>query len=222
MRAKRRLLISLGAIVGVLLLAVGAAFIPPVQTWVARKALSSVAGQGSSLERVSVGLNRVSVRGLRVERNGAVLVVPSADAEIEVISAGFGRGIHVKSVVVKGWTLGLAHPGQGGAPGGSESAGSWVARAVGAVLAAFNVPADLSIDGVDLEGRVILPDEGGHPMGRVRVEIAGGGLAAGATGVSCSARARPSTMPPPRFPTSRSAGRFPRPWTHRGPSPAPT
>ena len=150
MRAKRRLLISLGAIVGVLLLAVGAAFIPPVQTWVARKALSSVAGQGSSLERVSVGLNRVSVRGLRVERNGAVLVVPSADAEIEVISAGFGRGIHVKSVVVKGWTLGLAHPGQGGAPGGSESAGSWVARAVGAVLAAFNVPADLSIDGVDL------------------------------------------------------------------------
>jgi hypothetical protein len=182
MRAKRRLLISLGAIVGVLLLAVGAAFIPPVQTWVARKALSSVAGQGSSLERVSVGLNRVSVRGLRVERNGAVLVVPSADAEIEVISAGFGRGIHVKSVVVKGWTLGLAHPGQGGAPGGSESAGSWVARAVGAVLAAFNVPADLSIDGVDLEGRVILPDEGGHPMGRVRVEIAGGGLAAGRDG----------------------------------------
>jgi hypothetical protein len=50
------------------------------------------------------------------------------------------------------------------------------------VLAAFNVPADLSIDGVDLEGLVILPDDGGRPMGRARVDVVGGGLSAGREG----------------------------------------
>ena len=53
---------------------------------------------------------------------------------------------------------------------------------MGSLFAAFNVPADLSIDGVDLEGLVIFPDDAGRPMGKARVDVAGGGLAAGRDG----------------------------------------
>jgi len=186
MRAKRKLLITIGAVAGVFLIAAGAAFSPPVQTWAARKALFSLAGPGASLGRVSIGFRRLSLERLRIEMDGAVLVVPSADAELGVVSAALGRGIHVSRLVAKGGTLDLARSRRAGAPrpaaGARRPAGSWVARTLGSLFAAFNVPADLSIDGVDLEGRVIFPDEGGRPMGRARVDVVGGGLAAGRDG----------------------------------------
>jgi hypothetical protein len=186
MRAKRKLPIAIGAIVGALLLVAGAAFSPPVQTWAARKAISSVTGPGSSLKSVSVGLSRMSLEGLRIDVGGALLVVPSADAELGVVSAGLGRGIHVRRLVAKGWTLDLAHARQAGALGaarGAHGSGrSRVARALAGILAAFNVPADLSVDGVDLEGRVIIPGDDGRPMGKALVDVVGGGLAAGRDG----------------------------------------
>jgi hypothetical protein len=186
MTAKKKLLIFAGAAGAVLLLAAGAALSPPIQTWVARKVISSAAGPGATLERVSVGPDRVSLTGLRLELDGAVLSVPSADAQLGVIAACLGRGIHVSRLVAKGWTLDLAHSRRAEASRSSAvghgPAGSWAARALGSLFAAFNVPADLSIDGVDLDGRVILPDEGGRPMGKARVEVVGGGLAAGRDG----------------------------------------
>src|SRR5271165_2390909 len=184
MRAKQTLLICAGAAGCLLVLGAGAAFSPTVQTWAARTLISSVARPGSSLRRLSVGLDRMSLEGLRVEMDGGVLLVPSADAELGVVSAGLGRGVHVRSLVAKGWTLDLAPSRRPGAPGaGAHGTGrSVAARALAGVLAAFNVPANLSIDGVDLEGRVVLPDQGGQRMGRARVKIAGGGLAAGRDG----------------------------------------
>jgi len=184
MRAKQILLFCAGAAGCLLLLALGAALSPSVQTWAARTLIASVARPGSSVRRLSVGLDRMSLEGLRVELDGGVLSVPSADAELGVVSAGLGRGVHVRSLVAKGWTLDLARSRRPGPPGGGArgSGRSAAARALAGVLAAFNVPANLSIDGVDLEGRVILPDQGGLPMGRALVMIAGGGLAAGREG----------------------------------------
>lgn len=186
MRAKRILLISGGAAACVLLLALGAAFSPPVQTWAARTLVASAAHRGASLRRLSVGLNRMSLEDLRVAMDGGVLVVPSADAELDVASAVLGRGVRVRNLVAKGWTLDLARSRGPRAAASSAAArgpgSSAAARALAAVLAAFNVPANLSVDGVDLEGTVVLPDEGGRPMGRARVSVAGGGLAAGRSG----------------------------------------
>jgi hypothetical protein len=185
MRARRKILISLGVAAGVILLSAGAALSPPVQTWAARKLLSSMSRGGASLQHVSVGLNRVSLRGLRIERDGAVLVVPSAEAELKVVPAMLGRGVHVSRLVAKGLTLDLAgsrHAAPLRAAAGRGAGGSRAARALVSLFAAFNVPANLSIDGVDLDGSVILPDEGGSPMGSARVDVVGGGLAAGRDG----------------------------------------
>ncbi len=186
MRAKRKLLILIGAVAGVLILAAGAAFTPPVQTWAARRILSSMTRPGASLEQMSVGLKRVSLKGLRIEMDGAVLAIPAVEAEMGVISACLGRGIHVRRLVAKGWTLDLARSRKLGAPGaagdGRGYGNSWAARALGGLFAAFNVPADLSIDGVDLDGLVILPDDGGRPTGKARVDIVGGGLSVGRDG----------------------------------------
>ncbi len=186
MRAKRRLLTFAGAAAGVLLLLTAAAFCPPVQTYAARRFLASAAGPGSSLGHLSAGPSRVSLTELRLDWDGAILVVPSAEAELAVLSAGLGRGIHVNRLVAKGWTLDLTRRvpagSAGAAAGGRRPAVPWGARVAGSLLVAFNVPANLSVDGVDLEGTVIFPDETGRPMGRAQVEAVGGGLATGRTG----------------------------------------
>ena len=52
---------------------VAVAFLPPVQTWAARTAVAAVAGPGASIESASFGPAHVSLRGLRVEMDGAVL-----------------------------------------------------------------------------------------------------------------------------------------------------
>ncbi|HEY5079338.1 MAG TPA: hypothetical protein VII43_05805, partial [Opitutaceae bacterium] len=186
MRAKRILLVSAGVVAGLLALAVAAAFNPQVQTWAARRVLASAAPQGASLGRVSANLDRVSVQGLRLELNGAVLDVPEAEAQLGVVPAVLGKGYLVRTLVAKGWTLDLTRS-RSPLPSmrmraNPPSASPQAARAIGAILAAFNVPAGISLDGVDLEGLVLLPDDGGMPIGKAKVVLTGGGLAAGREG----------------------------------------
>jgi hypothetical protein len=186
-------LISAGVVAGVLLVGGAAALAPPVQTFAARHLLTSAAGPGSSLQSMSAGLNGIAVSGLRLESDHILLQVPAAEAELDVLAAGLGRGFHVRKLVARGWTLDFTHQ-RPPAPEGPASAPAgrapWIAQAAGSILAAFNVPSDLLVDGVDLEGVVLFPDDSGKPMGRARVTIVGGGLAAGRDGrFLCSASA---------------------------------
>jgi hypothetical protein len=182
MRAKRILLLFLAAVCGALALAALAAFNPRVQTWAARRALASLAEPGSSLEGASAGMGRASLSGLRVEMNGAVLVVPSADAHIPVAGAILRRSYHFTSLVAKGWTLDLTRA-RAVRPDEAVGGYPWVARVLGGALSAFKGRADVALDQVDLEGEVIFPDERGQPAGRARVAVTGGGIGPGRDGL---------------------------------------
>ena len=196
----KRILLAAAVVVGLAALAVAAVMNPAVQTWEARRMVAA-RGARVSVGRVGVGLSRTTVSGLRIETDDGVFDIPTAEAEIGVASSGFGRGNHFRGLVARGWTLDLT---ASSADGSSPAAGGpWQERAVGGILAAFNVPADLSLDGVDLEGIVIFPDEAGHPAGKVKVVITGGGLSAGHDGrFLCTAAA---TIDDPAAPVSSVA-----------------
>lgn len=180
--------ILLAAVLAVVAL-LAAAFSPPVQTWAARRAVASVLGPGSSVAGASAGLGRASLTGLRVETEGAILTAPSADAEIAVVPALFGRHYHFRSLVAKGWTLDLTRS-RGSGPYEADGGYPWIARAFGSALAAFKVHADLSLDSVDLEGDVLFPDEAGRLAGRAHIVVTGGGMGQGRDGrFLCSAQA---------------------------------
>ena len=185
MSAKRKALISAGVVAGLAVLVFGAALAPPVQTFAARRLLVSAAGPGSTLGSVDAGFDRITLTALRLESEHILLEVPKAEADLGVLEAGLGRGIHVRRLVAKGWTLDFTHE-RPPAPAGPAASGlpgaPWIARAAGSILAAFNVPSDLLVDGVDLEGTVLFPDDSGNPMGKAQVSIKGGGLAAGQNG----------------------------------------
>jgi hypothetical protein len=183
MRAKRTSTIAIATLAGAAVLAAAAAFCPPLQTWAARRVLASVAGPGASVEAASAGWGRISLTGLRFDLGGAVLEVPAAEARVGVLSALLGGKVTVTSLVAKRWTLDLTGPQQAlkAAPGGraGPAGTTWARQALGAAFSAFNVPARASLDGVDLEGIVVLSDQAGRPMSNALVVVTGGGLSAG-------------------------------------------
>ncbi|MBL9200260.1 MAG: hypothetical protein JNL39_07120 [Opitutaceae bacterium] len=173
-----RLLLWLAGAGALLCLAlVAVALTPSFQTWVARRALAGRADMKASLGEVSAGINRTELRDLRGEFRGATLTIPRAEIEMPVLSAGWQRKAIVTRLTAHGWTLSFPNPvGVTPAPAGAQPASAEAAvRAFVGVFAELNLPLDVAVDGVDLQGEVILPES----RGRVRVAIKGGGLAAG-------------------------------------------
>ena len=180
MRAKR-ILPATAAVAGALVLAAFAALSPAVQTRAARRMAPLLKRPGTSIGRLAVRPGRASVEGLHAEIEGAVIDLPSAQAELDVLPALLGRGYHLRSLVARGWTIDLTRPGA--PPVDSSGSGyPWIARALGGILAAFNVKADLSLDGVQLEGDVLFPGEDGRPAARAHLVVTGGGLGEGRDG----------------------------------------
>lgn len=178
MKRLRPLLLVAGAGALLCLALVAVALTPGFQTWAARRALAGRADLKASLGEVSAGINRTEVRDLRAEFRGATLLVPLAELEVPMLSAGWQRKAIVTRLVAHGWTVSFpgAAAGVPVLPGGSApiSAEAAVQAFVG-VFAQLELPVDVVIDGVDLQGEVVLPES----RGRVRVTIKGGGLGAG-------------------------------------------
>ena len=200
MKPARILVVSLG-VVGVL------ALNSSVQTWAARRALAERPELNATLGSISVGFQRVEIRALQAESNGAVLTLPSLDAVLPVIAAGLQDRVEIKSLVAKGWTLDLTRAenlktialrwsrareiqaSTKASRGFSLVSSAYAAEAAVAaeplfrgVFASLQLPVDLSLEGADLEGEVLLPDVDGSGMGRVQVKLTGGGLGSGRAG----------------------------------------
>jgi hypothetical protein len=198
MRAKSTLLI-LASAAGALALAVAAATSTPVQTWAAWRLVPLLKRPGASVGTVTVRVSRASLTRLHMEMDGAVLDVPSAQADLAVIPALYGKGYRVRGLSARGWTLDLTHSRSVSATA-ADGGYPWFAQAVGGVLAAFNVRANLSLESVDLEGDVVIPDQAGRPGARAHVVVTGGGLGEGRDGrFLCAATA---TVSDPAAPVS--------------------
>ena len=201
MKPVRLFLYFLAGLLALLVVAVGVAFTSGFQTWAARKAIAGQPALHASVGRVSAGLHQVEVTALRAEPDGAVLTVPSLIAQLPLISAGLSQKVTITKLVAKGWTLDLTKtqppasspaapaPKKTAAAGGLVSSANAADVAVAATAAAFHgvfsqlqLPVDLSVDGVELEGDVLLPPTPDAPAARAHVRLAGGGLGAGREG----------------------------------------
>ncbi len=201
MKTGRVILICAGVFVVLLLVAV---FNSSVQTWAARKALASRSDVTGTIGAVSAGWKTIELRDVQLESQGARLSLPSLDAVVPVLPAGLSERVEVRSLVAKGWTLDLSDAAGlptmaaqllDATPARHEkvvrqfslipsayAAEAVVEDAFRGVFAGLRLPVDLSLDGVDLDGEVILPAAGEAGPTRVRVRLTGGGMAAGREG----------------------------------------
>jgi hypothetical protein len=175
-------------------------FAPVVQTWVAQAVLAKQPAPTVSVGSLSARFGRVEISELLVKTAGAVLTVPSLEAELPITTALWERRLPLRRLVAKGWTLDLRQApapnaaGEPTAPAPVADGGAAVpapAEAVSAqdvvrifrgTIGRLALPCDVSLDGADLEGDIVVPAPVGSAPARVHVVIKGGGMAPGRDG----------------------------------------
>lgn len=194
MKLLRLLLIGGAILVGLLAIVVVLAFTPSVQTWAVRRVLSGQPDMKGAVAAVDIGLHQTRLTGLRIERPGMVLTVPSATVDFPLLAAA-GKNVQVRHLVAKGWILDLTAPGAPAVrtaeiPAATRLATLGLAQvaAQAAPAAGFDgifkqliLPVDLQLDSAELEGEIIFPSEPGGTPGRAQVTLKGGNLGAGKT-----------------------------------------
>ena len=179
---------------------VALAFAPVVQTWVAQAILAREPALHGSLGSLSARFGRLEVSELQLKIDGAVLTLPLLEAELPLTTALWDRKLPVRRLVAKGWTLDLRQipaPNGAGEPAGSTPVAEGgtaapapaeavsaqdVARIFRGTLSRWALPCDVSLEGADLEGDVVVAAPVGSAPARVHVIIKGGGMAAGRDG----------------------------------------
>lgn len=194
--------IRLISVIALVLIAIGGMaaailFSSSFQTWAVRRSLAARPELRASVARVDAGLRDVKLENLRYEWAGAVLTVPRVDAQMEVFDAAFSNEVTVSRMVARGWTLDLSKAPEpvaagSGSPGGQagpivlksstraadSNHATIAAKTFAGIFDQLRLPVDCSLNGVELEGVVVLPKGRGH----VKVTLRGGGLAAGKEG----------------------------------------
>lgn len=205
MKPLRVVLIGVGIVLVLLLGMIALGFHSGVQTWAARRALAAEPDLTGEIGRVDVGLRQVRAEGVTLRRPGMTLTLPTLEADLSVFGLLRDR-LEIHRLVAKGWTLELtgAAPDTDTAPAASPSrppGEAGLLRLPFAALAqqppdsaappgvpasdlwsALRLPVDLSLDGLDLEGDVIVTAAPDSAALRSHVVIQGGGLAAGREG----------------------------------------
>ncbi|WP_145929120.1 AsmA-like C-terminal region-containing protein [Termitidicoccus mucosus] len=183
-----RLLKILAALVILMALVVALAFLPWVQTMVARRVLAGLPDTSASVERVSIGLGHINVRGLTLKQPGVSVALPSAEIKMSLPGAIRER-VRIESLVARGWTVELA--ANGGSPSAGTKAPPEASRPFEGIFQLLRFPVDLTVDRIDLAGEVVFPQAAGGGPGRAEVVIQGGQIGSGRDGrVTLSADAR--------------------------------
>jgi hypothetical protein len=169
-----------------------------VQTWAARKLVAANVPQTVTFDRLSVSFNRIHVDGLRISDGPFSIEIPRLTAAAP--GWAWARGaFHLKYLEAKGWTAkwdpasaplqisqtvapaevretsagwGATLGVWGGAEGESAAAGQDLASWL-------QLPFELEIAQLDLEGNLEWRDAGPGEDGHAKVMVAGGGLGVG-------------------------------------------
>lgn len=182
MRPPRRLLFFLSGLGLALLLTIGLAFLPPVQTRVVQRLLAARPEWGASIERISVLPGSARISGLKWSGKAVEVSAPDILVEFDPADLLFSKTVAIRSLRAKAWsfTLREATPVQGvpAVVAARTSAGEGMAGVASGLLRIVELPIRTEVHGVDLEGSVTLPER------RIpaTVSLRGGGFAAGQDG----------------------------------------
>ncbi len=170
---RTRLVLFLVAVpVLLLLLLIAAAFLPAVQTGVARRVLAS---EGGSLERVAVGLGGAELNGFALQRPGLRVSVPDLRADVPILDAAGGR-IAVLGLVAQDIEVEFDPVAYAAAAPAQPTPTAEPPTPFAGVLSSLVLPANLTVDGIDLTGRVRVV---GAQAADLTFALRGGGLRAG-------------------------------------------
>jgi|GEM_PF-5355425 len=166
-------LIIVASLAALALIAVVLAFTPGVQTWVVRRALAGQPGLVLEVGRVAAGLSSAELQDVRVVQDGTVIVVKEISAVYSATDYLSGKKIYLSRVAVKGAEIDTRKATAKSAPAPPTAA---LAPFAG-ILNAIRLPGEVRVGRIEVEAKVLLPDEQS-----VTLNLDGGGIAPGQLG----------------------------------------
>ena len=183
MKASKIIWLVSGGIVLLVVLLVGIAFVPAVQTWAVRKAAAGQPGLKIEVGRVAVGLSTAEIRDLRLSRNGLIVTARRIFAgysawdylrhkrvNVERIEVQ-GLGIDTRQMPATASTATVPQPAKPAAAPASKQ------PPFPGFLHMAQLPVDVRLADLAIDGRAVLPGDR-----TVDYTLQGGGIETGRRG----------------------------------------
>lgn len=164
-------LFVVGGLAAVLLIAAILAFTPAVQTWAVRRALNGQPGFTAEIGRVSAGLGSAELRDVRIVQNGTVIVAKEITATYSATDYLFGHRIHVQRVAAHGLEVDARKPAVKSV---ASNPGTAALAPFAGILNSVRLPGEIRLGSLDVDAKVLLPDEQ-----TATLTLQGGGVAPG-------------------------------------------
>ena len=166
-------LIILGSLAALVLVAVVLAFTSGVQTWAVRRVTADLPGVKLDVGHVAAGLTSAELRDIRVEQDGIIIVAKGITATYSATDYLSGKRITIGNVAVRGLEIDARKPTAKTPPKPAEAA---LAPFAG-ILNAIRLPGEVRLDRLEVEAKVLLPDNQ-----TATLTLEGGGIAPGQFG----------------------------------------
>jgi hypothetical protein len=173
MKLVRPLLITSAVLLVLVAAGIGTALTPSVQRWAVLRAVAGQPGLKLELTRISAGISRLTLEGLRVEQNGLVARATRIEAEYSLWPLMFDRRLELARVTADGLVVDaskLSRNQTGAATVGGPAAAP-------GILAHLELPYALVLTECRLAGQVLLAGNPGQPALPVDFQVTGGKFA---------------------------------------------
>ena len=154
----------------ILLIAAGILILPAFQTWLANSQLDKAGFNDTNLGFVSASFGKLSIEDFSFKKDGVSFTLPALDAKLPVINTLQSKQANLKELVAKGWILDLTNQKK------AEFNFNTLSKLLESFFNALPIPVGLSIDGIELDGQIIIPGIGGRSPIHSHLQVSAGRL----------------------------------------------
>ena len=159
-------------------LALGLALTPAVQRWAVLRAARDMPGLKLELATVSAGFSGVTLTGVRAEPEGVPVQFDRLEADFSPLSLVFGDDLKISRLKITGLKVDASRLSRAQ----TEAAAAGAPAAAPGLLGQVELPFDLTLDGVTIEGRALVAGTIGQPPIEADFTLTGGQFAPGREG----------------------------------------
>jgi hypothetical protein len=178
MKLVRPLLIIVGVLIMLGALAAGLALVPALQRRVILRVAEKHPAWHLQLDEVSAGFSSVSLRGLQLEHRGVKVALAELRADYSLWAWITGRRLQIGRLTARGLLVDGSQLSTRRTQAGLAAAPA----AVPGALAEVRLPWELTLDDLDLQGRVVLAGAAGQPPQQGEFTLNGGRIGPGRDG----------------------------------------
>jgi len=149
---------------------IGVLLLPAFQTWYTTHTLDKNNIKDVSIGFVSASFGKLALEDINIKKEGLSLTIPNLEANVSVLDALNTKHAHIKGIVAKGWVLDLSNNKI------STLSLNTLSNTLKSIIETVPFPFDFDIQGIVLDGQIILPASNQHPPVHTNIRVTSGSI----------------------------------------------